>query len=197
MRTVKGWKRLALLPLVLLTGCQGMTGAGKGALAGGAAGAVAGNLIAKGTHGSRTAGTAIGGVVGAIGGAIVGDSMDQQRAKGRAEGRAQAVAQQNSMRAPTVDDIISMRQGGASEQVLIDQIRSTHATYQLTTTDVMRLTSNGVPDSVVREMQGAAPVTVVRPVYQPVIVEERPVIVREPAPVTGIGVGFSYSSRGR
>jgi hypothetical protein len=187
------WKLLGIVPLMLLAGCQ--SSSGTGALVGGGAGALLGNGIAKAAGGSRTAGTAIGGILGAVGGAVVGDGMDQQRAKGRAEGAAAVAAQQNSARAPTIEDIIALSTQGTHEQVIINQIRSTGAVYRLTSSDLQNLQASMVPASVIAEMQMTANRPAGSVVYQPAPRYQRVVVVEEPPPA--VGVGFSYTSGGR
>lgn len=183
-------KLLSLAPLLLLVGCQSR--AGTGALVGGGAGALLGNAVAKATGGSRTAGTAIGGMIGAVGGAIAGDSVDQTEKRAEARGQAMAMAQRNAQRAPTIPDIVQMSRGGLTDAVIINQIRTTGATYpNLSSQDVTFMHQEGVSSAVIAEMQGAPqqrvytaqPVTLVRPA---------PVYVEEPPPVRA---GFYYRSR--
>jgi hypothetical protein len=190
---------VALLPLAFSVGCSGASRSTNGALIGGGAGALIGNGLAKAAGGSRTAGTALGGVAGAIGGAVLGDSIDQTERRAEERGRAEAVAYQNAARAPTIDDVISLSRQGVQESVIIGQIRSTNAVYQLTPYDLQRMHSNGVPATVINAMQ-AGPPPVGRRVYtevpvQPVTVIERPVYVGPPPP--SASVGFHYHSKGR
>src|SRR5262245_2193277 len=136
-------KLLGFMPLLILTGCQ--SAAGTGALAGGAGGAAAGNLIAKATGGSRTAGTVLGGMLGAVGGTIIGDHVDQSKRDAEARGRAQAIAQQNALRAPTLQEIADLSRSGTPDAVIIRQIQTTNATYpNLSVQDIKYLQDNAV-----------------------------------------------------
>jgi hypothetical protein len=175
-------KLLALVPLLLLAGCQ--SGAGTGALAGAGAGALAGNLLSKGGHGNKTAGTVAGAAIGAIGGAIIGDSVEASKKRKEAEANARATAIANAQRAPTVDDIITESMGGVGEAVMINQIRSAHVAYQLTSADITRMSQNGVPQSVINEMLVSGQRAVYAPAPRPVVVYE------EPAPSLAVGATF-------
>jgi hypothetical protein len=183
---------VALLPVaLLLSGCQ--TAAGTGAALGGAGGAVLGNAVAKAAGGSRTAGTVIGGALGAITGAAVGDSKDQADARAaRAEANAQAVAAQSQAQALGLTDIAQLSQQGITDNVIINQIRTSGVVYHLSYQDIIWLKKNMVSDAVVSEMQATATrVPVARRVYQ-----RRPVYVMEPVrPRPAFGV--SYTSYGR
>jgi hypothetical protein len=185
------WKLLGLVPLLLLAGCQ--SGAGTGALAGAGAGALAGNLLSKGGHGNKTAGTVVGGAIGAIGGAIIGDSVEASQKRKAAEANARATAIANAQRAPSVDDIIAESTGGVSEAIMINQIRTTHASYQLTPVEVQRLNASGVPQSVISEMLTSAQPRAVYVPGQPRVYER--VIVEEPAPVSGVAIGATFGGR--
>lgn len=66
---------LALIPLLLTSGCK--TKAGTGAIVGGLGGAAVGGLIGSYSHARAGEGALIGGVVGAAGGALVGHAMDE------------------------------------------------------------------------------------------------------------------------
>ena len=173
-------KLLALVPLLLLAGCQ--SGAGTGALAGAGVGALAGNLLSKGGHGNKTAGTVAGAAIGAVGGAIIGDSVEASNKRKQAEANARAAAIANAQRAPTVDDIVTESMGGVSEAVMINQIRSAHVVYQLTSADITRMSQNGVPQSVINEMLMSGQ----RAVYAPAPV----VVVEQPAPSLAVGATF-------
>jgi len=183
-------KLLGLLPLLILSGCQ--SAAGTGAVAGGAGGAVLGNVIAKATGGSRTAGTVLGGALGAVGGAIVGDHVDQNKREAEARGRAQAIAQQNALRAPTLQDIADLSRRGTQDSVIISQIRTTGATYpNLSVEDIKYLQDNAVSSTVIQEMQATS---VRGGVVQQRYYAPTPVYMEQPQPV-GVGIGVSYSSR--
>jgi hypothetical protein len=181
------WKVLGLMPLILLMGCQ--SGAGTGALAGAGVGALAGNLLSKGGHGNKTAGTVAGAAIGGITGAIIGDSVEASNKRKQAEANARAAAIANAQRAPTVDDLITESMGGVSEAVMINQIRTAHVAYTLTSQDITRMSTNGVPQSVINEMLTSGQPRVG---YVPAPAVYQPVVVAEPAPVSSIAVGASF-----
>ena len=56
-----------------------------------------------------------------------------------------------------VDDVIRLAKEGRSDDVIINQMRTTGATYQLSTEDVRDLSANGVSDKVIMEMQNRRP----------------------------------------
>jgi len=77
-----------------------------------------------------------------------------------------------------------MVQNGHDEQVIINQIRSTSSTFQLSPGDLDFLKTNNVPTRVIVEMQNAKASPVVVQPSRPVVVREQPtVIYREPPPV--------------
>jgi hypothetical protein len=179
----------ALLPVFLATGCA--TSTQTGALTGGVIGGVAGNLIGAATH-NRAAGTVIGAAAGAGIGAIAGNSVDEAKER-KAVQQAAAVQAEAQRRWPTIGEIQQMSAGGTSDTLIINQIRSTGAVYNLGYEHIKWLQDNGVHDGVIAEMQATA--TRVQPtpppvVYQPVPVRERVVIVEEPPPPS---FRFGYS----
>lgn len=183
------WKLLGLMPLLILAGCQSRSGTG--ALVGGGAGALLGNAVAKATGGSRTAGTAIGGMLGAVGGAVVGDHVDQTERRAEAQGRAHALAQQNSLRAPTLQDIASLSRSGTPDGVIINQIHTTGATYPtLSVQDIQYLQENAVSSTVIQVMQATSVPRAPQRVYS---AHPAPVYVEHPQPA--VRAGFIYRSR--
>lgn len=182
---------LALAPLTLLAGCQ--SGAGTGALAGGALGGLVGNLAGKGT-GNRTATTALGAGIGAITGAVVGDTVEKNEKKAEARGAAAGyAAAQPRMNAPSIRDVAEMARSGVQEHVIINQMRATNARYALTAQDIIYLQQNGVTSGVIDEMLSSNR-PVVRGAAPTVVYEARPYYVA-PAPVTSVGIGYTYSHR--
>ena len=173
-----------------------MTMLAAGALASGGCATKAGTgaLVGSAT-GNAGAGAAIGGALGAGTGAIVGsaaDDADREKREIRQASVAAAQAQQARM---GMTDVVRMVQEGQSETVIVNQIRSTGSTFQLTSSDLSYLKTQGVPDRVIVEMQNAraaAPV-IVSP-RQSVIYADPPppaVVVyerrRPPPPVVFVG----------
>ncbi len=171
----------ALLPMALGSGCQSMNNTESGALAGGGIGAVLGALIAGPRH--ALAGALIGGGAGAATGALAGNSAD--KAEQRAAARAAA------LRTPplSLEDVARLTGSGASDDVIIGQIRASGSIYLLTAEQLIWLQNSGVREPVIREMQATA--TRPRQIYTAVPVQ--PVYVADPGPPpVGVGVGVTY-----
>lgn len=166
-------------------GCEHMNNTEKGAGIGGALGTAAGLGIGAATGNPRT-GAVIGGLAGAGVGALVGNEKDEKERRDReimqaqATATAQAQAQQQRM---GMFDVIHMAQGGHDDQVIINQIRTTGSTFQLTPSDLDNLKAQGVSPAVITAMQTARPANPfpARTVSQPTtVIYEQPVY---PAPV--------------
>ncbi|HZT23913.1 MAG TPA: YXWGXW repeat-containing protein [Verrucomicrobiae bacterium] len=136
---------------VLLTGCQYPNGdpnyTGTGALTGGALGAATGAVLA----GPRNAGAGalIGGALGAITGGIIGSGMDEEQRE-----RLRAQAPQTYVRVEQgqplgLADIKALAQAHVSDEVIINQIQSTHSVYHLSSADIIDLHNAGVSDRVI------------------------------------------------
>ncbi|WP_439620785.1 glycine zipper domain-containing protein [Gemmata sp.] len=157
------------------TGCSTMNNTEKGAVAGGAIGTGVGLLAGAATGNPRT-GAAVGGLLGGGLGAVAGNEQDRKDERTREVIQAQAVAGSQAQRMG-LTDVIHMAQQGHDDQVIINQIRSTGSSFQLTASDLDFLKNNSVSARVIAEMQSA------RPVAAPtrVIVREAPtVIYQEP-----------------
>ena len=140
---------------VITTGCQsvgpnqrqgGLIGAGAGSLIGAAIGS---------TDGKALEGAGIGGTIGATIGALEGRQVDQQNAAYQRELQA---------RATHIDQVVQMTRSGLSEEVIINQIRSTGIVSPPTHEQLIFLKNNGVSDRVIAAMQGAGAV----PQYAPI-----------------------------
>ncbi len=136
-------------------GCQ--TKAGTGAAAGGIGGAALGAVIG---HQSGHAGTGavIGGLVGAGGGYIVGNEMDKADAK---KERARSSYEPRDSRASatgytvTRQDVINWTMRNTSDEVIINRIHQSGATFNLTAADEQELRDNGVSPRVIAAMKAA------------------------------------------
>ena len=176
-----------LLPVLLTTGCSSLSNTEGGALAGGALGAGTGALIGKAT-GHTGAGALIGAGVGAVSGGLVGNAIDKSEEKTA----AMVAAANNPPRGPLgITDVAQLAQAHVSDQVIIDQIRTTGSVFHLSSTDTIWLKQNGVSDPVVQEMLATAN-RYPRRVYSPA---PAPVYVVEPPPPVAVGVGFGYHGR--
>ncbi len=201
--------RLGVLGILLAagsssTGCSSMNNTEKGAGIGGALGAGVGLAAGAATGNPRT-GALVGGALGAGTGALIGNDVDRQEKRDRDFQQAVATAQvQAQQQRLGVFDVIRLSQSGLEDQLIINQIRSTGSTFQLTASDLGELKANGVSASVISEMQVARasgplmtrvaqPTTVIyEQPYPPsaVIVAPRPYYYPRPRPV--VFVGGSY-----
>jgi hypothetical protein len=184
------WLLGVMLCCLPLGGCA--TNAGTGATIGGLTGAAAGGLIGS-RKGNALPGAVIGGALGAAAGGLIGHTQDKIEEKHKQE---LAAVTPGPM---TINNVINLTQQGVSEDIIINQIRSTGSVFMLTDTDLVTLKQYNVSDRVIQVMQDSSRRRVVRPV----VIEDRPVIVHEPPPVVivrdppppPIGVGFHYYRR--
>ena len=149
------WLGAALAPLVLAAGCQ--TNAGTGMLAGGALGALAGGAIGAATH-HPEAGALIGAAAGAAGGGLIGAAVDNHQEKVA----VQAAAQRRAM---GVQDVVSLTHQGMSDDIIINEVRTSGVVFHLSGDEIGWLKGNGVHDCVILAMQATAngpPVVYVR-----------------------------------
>ena len=192
-----------LLSLVALAagagGCSTMDNTTKGAGIGGALGTGAGLAIGAATGNPKT-GAVVGGLLGAGVGAAVGNDKDNQIQDKRDVQQATAIANSQAQQRMGMTDVIHMVQQGHDEQVIINQIRNSGSTFQLSPNDLDFLKTNNVPSRVIVEMQNSKPSAVlVRPSRQVVIQEQPTVIYRDPPPVViyrGPPRGYYYGGRG-
>jgi hypothetical protein len=188
---------VGLLSAAALVGCQNMSHTERGAGLGGALGAGMGAIAGSGS-GNAGKGALIGGAAGALLGGLAGNAEDKAEMR---EMRAAQQQQAAARAALSVQEICAMSQQGISEPIIVNQIKTTGARYNLSPSDIAYLKQSNVSDNVIMEMQrtarAAAPV-VVAPPPQTVIVEQpvyrpAPVFVAPPPPPS-VGVGFHYSN---
>ncbi len=67
-------------------------------------------------------------------------------------GRERYEAAQDTVNMMTKDDVIALSNAGVSDQVIIDQIKSTGSAFQLGTQDIVDLANAGVSDKVIGAM---------------------------------------------
>jgi hypothetical protein len=169
-----------LFSIVSLSGCQTDSHAGQGAVLGGLLGAGTGAVIGHAT-GNTGAGAAIGAGVGALSGAAIGHGQDEIEAKNRAM-IAQQMGRQVNPGAVTITDIMSMRQAGVNEDLIINHIRAHGMAVPLQTNDLIYLQQQNVSPRLIAAMQAAPPPPQQPPPPQTVIVEQAP-----PPIVVGVG----------
>jgi hypothetical protein len=132
-------------------------------------------------------GIAIGGVAGAIAGGLLGKSHDNQAMRQYEYQQAQQRQQAYQMsRAVSLDDAVAMSRSGMSPKLIITQVRANGIQQEIGVKEVILLHENGVPESVIQEMQrsrigSGTPAVVVNPA--PVYVPRQPQIVIERYPV--------------
>lgn len=170
---------LATVPF--LNGCSSMSHTGEGALAGGAIGAGTGAVISQATGGKAGTGAVVGGLAGALLGGAIGNEADQREKRAM---QAQAAANASQV---GITEVVQMTKDGQSEEVIINQIRTSRAPIQLSAGDLQYLRQNNVSDRVIVEMQNHQYGMYPRRGYiaQPVYVVTPP---PPPPPAFGVGV---------
>ncbi len=146
---------LALISPV--AGCGHMNQTQTGAAIGGALGTAAGLGIGAATGNPRT-GALVGGLAGAGIGGLIGNEADREERREQAMQQAAAVT--TAPQRLGLTDIVHLTQQGHDEQVIINQIRATGSTFQLSTADLDWLKANGVSPRVIAEMQTRQPLPV-------------------------------------
>jgi uncharacterized protein YcfJ len=160
MRTL-GFRLIGLLGAIVAAtagfGCSTMNNTEKDAIAGGAVGTAVGAAVGS-TTGHTGTGAAVGGLAGTAAGALIGNEADKKEKRKReaAEAAALAAAKAREQQIGVID-VITMVKDGHSDQVIINQIRTTHSTFQLAVSDLNLLKANGVSEVVIAEMQAARP----------------------------------------
>lgn len=139
------------LPLVLLSGCQGF---GPHTAAGGAIGTAAGSLIGASIgsrEGKAAEGALIGALTGATAGSVLGNQVDQEEA--RIEAQFQEAAWAAEQRALSFNQVIELSRSGLSDDVIVNQIRSSGIDRLPDTQDLIWLKNEGVSDRVIAALQ--------------------------------------------
>jgi hypothetical protein len=108
---------------------------------------------------------------------------------GHAHDKADQQAVAARMAALSINDVVYMTQSHVSDTVIINQIRSSGALYNLSANDIAYLKSQGVSDAVVTEMQATA--------YPRRVYTAAPVYVVDPPPPPPVAVGVGIGIRGR
>lgn len=144
---------------------------------GGVGGAALGAAVGEALD-NPLAGALVGGAAGTMVGASVGNAIDEAEARNRA-----LIEQQLNRKvrtgAVTVDQVIELSVAGVEDQLIINHIRAHGVATPPQAQDLILLQKNGVSSRVISAMQNPP-----EPQTQQVVVEkERPVYIREPAPV--------------
>jgi surface antigen len=163
-----------------LAGCQ--SNAGNGALIGAGTGAGVGAIVGH-QSGKTGQGAVIGGAIGAIGGGLIGNEMDRKEKEAARDREYQRYSETRS-RAPgydtgadyrateyrdtsrqpaaaksrgvTKDDVIFWSGRGDRDDLIIDRIEQSGATFQLTSREENDLRDSGVSEDVIRAMKDTA-----------------------------------------
>jgi hypothetical protein len=135
---------LPVLGLAMFSGCASTpNNTESGALIGGGTGAAIGALADRKRP---LEGALIGGGVGTAAGALVGNAADQK----------QAAAARNARAALSPEEIVKMTKEGVSDNLIINQIRTSGTRYNLNAEWIVWLQNNGVSQAVITEMQNTA-----------------------------------------
>jgi uncharacterized protein YcfJ len=130
--------------LFIFSNCA--TNAGTGAIAGTIVGAGAGGLIAKGQ------GALIGGAIGAISGSLIGLYLDDQDRKTVEKSSPRTIDRMDRGEPLTINDIIKLSQAEVNDNTIIQYIRDTNSSYNLSQSQVRRLQDAGVSKTVINYM---------------------------------------------
>ena len=137
---------------VAVAGCETPEGypdrTASGALAGGAIGAGSGAIIGS-ASGHAGEGALIGGALGALTGGIIGNAMDQQQREMLARQYPQTWQRVEQGQPLAAADVKALAKAGVSDEVIISQIRNSHAVYRLTTAEIIDLKDAGVSERVI------------------------------------------------
>jgi hypothetical protein len=183
----------ACLPAQLAgSGCQGATNTDRGLLTGGALGAAAGALVGGLTR-HPVAGALVGGTLGAAAGGLTGAAVDNAQYKAKVQAATAAAA----ARQVSLQDIVQMTASGLSDQVIINQIRSTGSVYSLTSHDVVWLQNQGVREPVITEMQATATRPRVMYTTAPAVAPAVLYVEPPPPPPVGVGIGIGFGGHCR
>lgn len=190
---------VGLTLIAATTGCESMSNTAKGGLVGGGLGAGAGALIGS-ASGHAGKGALIGGLAGTVVGGLVGNEKDQEEKK--QEQVKLAAAQQAAARPPlSIEDVKQLAAGGTADDIIVNQIRTTGSTYNLSAGDIQYLTQNGVSNRVISEMQNARvrqPQVIRETTYvrtQPEVIYVRPApyyVPPPPPPGFSVGIGGRF-----
>ena len=137
----------------------------------------------------------LGGAIGAVTGGAIGNAEDQ-REKQALENRAIQADNRAAVAPPMgIADVCQWAKAGRTDDEIINQIRATYSTFQLSAADIDLLRANSVSDRVINEMQSRRPApAVVYPRRRYMAMPPEPVYIYRPLPppppAVGVGVIF-------
>jgi hypothetical protein len=149
----------------------------------------------------------IGAAAGALAGGLIGNSADREQ-----EARLQSQAPDtyvrvNQQQPLSIADVKALAKAGIAEDVIINQIASTHSGFRLSSTDIIDLRDSGVSDKVINYMistvgdpsaivSGAPNVVVVADAPPPPPVPAETITVVQPGPgYIWVGGDWVWSGR--
>src|SRR5262245_6978540 len=141
-----------LVIAVACMGCQNNTqrGAALGGLAGAGVGAIVGKQL-----GNTGAGALVGAGSGALAGGLLGNAQDKTEERDNALRAAAYERGQriHEMNAVTTRNVVEMAQGGVSDDVICNAIRTRGGRFDTTPDSIIALKNAGVSDRVIEVMQ--------------------------------------------
>ncbi len=133
-----------LLLGVMIAGCTPKTGAG--VFSSGYVGAGTGTIAGSGK------GTLIGASVGVVAGGLIGTVLDEQDRKIMEQSSPRTVDRMDRGEPLTVNDIVKLHEGGISDDTIIQYIKETKTTYNLSQAQIRRLQNAGVSQRITNYM---------------------------------------------
>jgi uncharacterized protein YcfJ len=117
----------------------------------GATGALAGSALSGGAGGllGGVQGALVGTAVGAVGGGLIGLALDSEDQKMLERSSPRTLDRIERGEPLTLNDVIKLSEGGVSEETIIEYLKESHTTYQLTSAQVRRLQAAGVGRKVI------------------------------------------------
>ena len=149
------WGAVFIGVLPFLGGCAGMNNTERDARTGALLGAGGGAVLGQAAGGHPLVGAILGAGAGTLLGGAVGNEEDKRERADLLQAKNEAEAKQGTPLGLT--DIIQLAQKDVGDEVIINQIRTTHSTFQLSSEDLRFLKENKVSDRVVLEMQNRRP----------------------------------------
>lgn len=122
------------------------TNTGTGAIAGGVLGAGVGGIAGGGQ------GALIGGAAGVIAGGLIGAALDEQDRKVMERTSPRTVDRMDRGEPLTINDVIKLSQGGVSDDSIINYMRDTASSYNLSQAQIRRLQDAAVSQRVIDYM---------------------------------------------
>jgi len=139
----------ATIILLILTTCifpSCASNTGTGVIAGGVIGAGIGGIAGGG------GGALIGGAAGIIAGGLIGAGLDDRDRKIIEKSSPRTVDRIDRNEPLTINDVIKLSQGGVSDDTIIEYMRNTQSSYNLSRTQIRRLEDAGVSQQVIHYM---------------------------------------------